>query len=95
MSPLAIRSTLTPRYISLIFKIEVLFHLMNHLVNFLFRNRGEDAVVSVNNEDDVATEKYALVNIGLLESDCLETLGKVLIPYSSCLFLSIQVLKEL
>jgi hypothetical protein len=60
----------------------------------LFIRSGKDSIVSVYDEDDVTVEEDALINFGLFEADGLQSLDKILVPYSSSLFLTIEVFEK-
>jgi hypothetical protein len=73
--------------VALVFHVEVPFHLTNCFVDFLFIRSGKDPIVGVHNEDDIAAEEDALVDFGLFEANGpLQSLDKMLVPYSSSLF---------
>jgi hypothetical protein len=80
--------------VALVFHVKVPFHLTNCFVNFLFIRSGKDSIVSIHHEDDVAAEEDALVNFVLFKADGLQSLDKMLVPYSSSLFLTVEVFEK-
>jgi hypothetical protein len=80
--------------VTLVFHVKVPFHLTNCFGNFLFIRSGKDSIVGVHGEDDVTAEEDTLINFGLFEANGLQSLDKMLVPYSSSLFLTKEVFEK-
>ncbi len=75
---------------ALVFDVEVkILEFGDGVGDFLFRWSKEDAIVNVDNEYDVVSIKYTIVNQGLGEVDLPQFLNEVLVPHAARLFLSI------
>ena len=75
--------------------VEALTHLLDAFVDMPFVRPKENPVIGVDAEDGCPLIEYALVRLALNETHLLESLEKVLLPYSPGRFAAIQVLQEL
>ena len=72
-----------------------LLHLLDRFLDSFFAWICQDAIIGVEDIDNVLLVKYAFVDDGLLESNFLKLGAQVLIPHTSCLFLAVRVLLDL
>ncbi len=77
-------------WMALVFDVKVkILEFGDGIGDLLFRWSEEDAIVDVDNEYDIVSIKYTIVNQGLGEVDLPQFLNEVLIPHAARLFLSI------
>ncbi len=67
---------------------------MNHCFELAIIHAQENTIININHEHDVVSIENTIINEGRLESNGVELVDKVLIPYLTSLLLAIDVLEE-
>ncbi len=82
-------------WMALVFNVEPsALDFGNHCFELVIILAQENPIVNVNHEYDVVSIENTIINEGRLESNGVELVNKLLIPYSTSLLLAIDVLEE-